>query len=439
MENQGGYMKRAFSTVLVLVFILGIAGTALAASANPFADVPAKHWAYDAIGKLAGAGIVDGYGDATFRGDRTMTRYEMAQIVAKAMARSEKADAANKALIDKLATEFAAELNNLGVRMAKLEEKTKIGINYESRIRYAGDSEKTTTGTSTFDWRQRVIFGGAVNENVSFGARLEASDKAGTTASSTIAFNRAYFDVKNFLGAVDNFRIGRFGTGGITNGLLNYQSSNNDGFILTKKLGAATFNGMMIDVGNNSQVNLFNLDFKVADNVKMNVGYETTNLAKIAWPFTTATDYKTTSYDVGAQVQLGAFTLTGEYVSTKDKINNTTPKAYALQITNGVTGLLYPEKDLVNYSKPHTDAFAISYRSIENNAVPYMSGFKKASPICISTLAQDNDVKGYYITYQNVVSKGIIWTVEYQSLKQKADVAAAQKDNLWNTHFQFFF
>ena len=118
-------MKKMLVIILGLVLALGISGTALAASANPFADVPAKHWSYDSINKLANAGIVDGYGDGTFRGDRTMTRYEMAQVVAKAMARSDKADAEMKALIDKLAVEFAAELNNLGVRVAKLEEKNQ--------------------------------------------------------------------------------------------------------------------------------------------------------------------------------------------------------------------------------------------------------------------------------------------------------------------------
>ena len=66
------------------------------------------------------AGIVEGYGDGTYRGDRLTTRYEMAEVVAKAMARSDKADASLKALIDKLAVEFASELNTLGVRVAKL-------------------------------------------------------------------------------------------------------------------------------------------------------------------------------------------------------------------------------------------------------------------------------------------------------------------------------
>lgn len=127
-------MKKSLVIALVLAFVLSIAATAMAAPANPFVDVPAKHWAYDAVSKLAKAGIVDGYGDGTFRGDKTMTRYEMAQIVAKAMARSDKANAENKALIDKLAVEFAAELNNLGVRVAALESNSSTPFGPSAKV-----------------------------------------------------------------------------------------------------------------------------------------------------------------------------------------------------------------------------------------------------------------------------------------------------------------
>lgn len=79
-------------------------------------DVPAGHWAYASVAKLAAAGIVDGYPDGTFKGDNLMTRYEMAQIVAKAYAKG--AIGAD----DKLMAEFADELDNLGARVAKLEK-----------------------------------------------------------------------------------------------------------------------------------------------------------------------------------------------------------------------------------------------------------------------------------------------------------------------------
>jgi len=126
-------MKKSIFTTLLMVCILAISTTAFA---GPFADVPAKHWAYAAVTKLANAGIVDGV-DGKYLGERTITRYEMAQIVAKAMERSNKADAENRALINKLATEFAAELNSLGVRVSALENKIdNVKFTGEVRARY---------------------------------------------------------------------------------------------------------------------------------------------------------------------------------------------------------------------------------------------------------------------------------------------------------------
>ena len=90
------------------------------AAQNPFSDVPQDHWAYDAVDQLAADGVIEGYGDSTFRGDRSITRYEMSQMVAKAMAKND-LKAEDKALIDKLSAEFSQELSSLGVRVAELE------------------------------------------------------------------------------------------------------------------------------------------------------------------------------------------------------------------------------------------------------------------------------------------------------------------------------
>ena len=68
---------------LLLAMTIAMGITASAYAANPFSDVPAGHWAYDAVNKLAAEGVVEGYPDGTYGGDRLMTRYEMAQIVAK--------------------------------------------------------------------------------------------------------------------------------------------------------------------------------------------------------------------------------------------------------------------------------------------------------------------------------------------------------------------
>ena len=150
------------SLVLAMAMALGV--TASAYAANPFSDVPAGHWAYDSINKLAAAGVVEGYGDATFGGDKLMTRYEMAQIVAKAMAKG--------ADVDKLAAEFADELDNLGVRVANLEKKAdNVKITGEIRAHY--EDYKDTANKDNSKLRSRIWIKGQVNDDWSYTAMLQ--------------------------------------------------------------------------------------------------------------------------------------------------------------------------------------------------------------------------------------------------------------------------
>ena len=123
-------MKKTLVSALTTALVVGAASTTFAA-ANPFEDVPADHWAYDAVAQLAADGVIEGYGDGTYRGDQEITRYEMAQMVARAMAKG----GGDKALIDKLAAEFADELNNLGVRVAALEKKVD-NVKWQGKLRY---------------------------------------------------------------------------------------------------------------------------------------------------------------------------------------------------------------------------------------------------------------------------------------------------------------
>ena len=111
--------KHLIAAAAVSALVVGSTSAAFAA-ANPFTDVPADHWAYDAVAQLAKDGVIDGYGDGTFQGDQKITRYEMAKMVAKAMAKPN-VSSTDKDLLDKLSAEFGDELNNLGVRVAKLE------------------------------------------------------------------------------------------------------------------------------------------------------------------------------------------------------------------------------------------------------------------------------------------------------------------------------
>ena len=190
------------SLVLAMAMALGV--TASAYAANPFSDVPAGHWAYDSINKLAAAGVVEGYGDTTFGGDKLMTRYEMAQIVAKAMAKG--------ANVDKLAAEFADELDNLGVRVANLEKKAdNVKITGEVRFRhfeYSGD-KKADNGNNSSQMRSRIFINGAINDDWSYTGMLENIQKFShnNAGEEDTSFQRAFVTGK--LGGV-NVTAGRY-------------------------------------------------------------------------------------------------------------------------------------------------------------------------------------------------------------------------------------
>ena len=185
------------SLVLAMAMALGV--TASAYAANPFSDVPAGHWAYDSINKLAAAGVIEGYGDTTFGGDKLMTRYEMAQIVAKAMAKG--------ANVDKLAAEFADELDNLGVRVANLEKKAdNVKVTGELRYHYK-DNGGDIDGYAT-ELRSRIWVKGAINDDWTYTGMLEnIQDLKNDKGDETTKFQRAYVNGK--LGGV-KVQAGRY-------------------------------------------------------------------------------------------------------------------------------------------------------------------------------------------------------------------------------------
>ena len=182
------------SLVLAMAMALGV--TASAYAANPFSDVPAGHWAYDAVNKLAAEGVVDGYPDGTYGGDKLMTRYEMAQIVAKAMAKG--------ANVDKLAAEFADELDSLGVRVANLEKKAdNVKITGEVRASYR-DVDTDAAGHDGHEGllRSRLWVNGQINEDWSYTGMFENNQDFGNkTGDEKIDFARAY--VEGRVGGLD--------------------------------------------------------------------------------------------------------------------------------------------------------------------------------------------------------------------------------------------
>ncbi len=219
---------KQIAVLLAAIVSLTLVAPALA---QPFADVPTDHWAYDAIAELAAKGLIEGYPDGAFRGDRAMTRYEMAMVVARLLARIEAikipplpADlvrraeltktaaataaalaATDKRLTAKLATiqrlvaEFRAELAALGVRVTAVEEELaairgrldRTFVTGDFRSRYNVYPIGSVSGSGTFRQpdarvRMRLQFSGRAGANVEGVVRLWAANNAGCVSGSSI-------------------------------------------------------------------------------------------------------------------------------------------------------------------------------------------------------------------------------------------------------------
>lgn len=233
-------MKK-FAAVFAATALVGVTS---AFAANPFSDVTPDSWAYQSVAQLANSGIINGYPDGTFKGQNDITRYEMAQMVAKAMANQDRANAEQQAMINRLADEFSSELNNLGVRVANLEDRVgNIKATGDVRLRYRGSEDKgvyKTDSKSKFDFRGRVQFNANVNDNTKAVIRVTSGDiEFGDTDGknkSDARFDRIY--VQHNFGSHVTATAGRFNQ--VIGAGLAY-----DG----------TFDGAQINVGN-EKVNL---------------------------------------------------------------------------------------------------------------------------------------------------------------------------------------
>ena len=210
--------------VLAATAVLGVTS---AFAANPFSDVTPQDWAYQAVAQLASQGIINGYPDGTFKGQQNITRYEMAQMVAKALVRQDRVDAEQNAIINRLANEFSAELNNLGVRVATLENKVgNFKFTGDARVRYQGSNDRgndyvnvtetnvygdvteKTSKRSKFDYRGRVQFEATVNDNTKAVVRLATGDKEfGATGNPETTLDHVY--VQHNFGKYATASVGR--------------------------------------------------------------------------------------------------------------------------------------------------------------------------------------------------------------------------------------
>ncbi|MGM9541043.1 S-layer homology domain-containing protein [Anaerovibrio sp.] len=189
-------MRKKHALTLAAFLLLGSMPVTEAAE-NPFADVPADHWAYEAVAELADMGIAEGYAEnGCFQGDSAMTRYEMAQITARAMAAADRADNNQKAAIEKLAAEFADELASLGVRTEDLEARLD-NVTWNGRLRYDWNtrnyenSGKHRTPQKNI-FRFRLNSSMAVNEHWSGHSRVDYDIQKDNTDNGTMTVQQIY-------------------------------------------------------------------------------------------------------------------------------------------------------------------------------------------------------------------------------------------------------
>lgn len=195
-------MKRQVIAGIATAVMVGTMSATSFAAANPFSDVPRDHWAYDAVADLASHGIINGYGDETFKGDRAITRYEMAQMVGKAMAHQENVNKHDKQMIHRLSMEFADELTNLGARVDNLEKHADMvkwngEVRYTLNKNYPKDNALNTAhekANNLLEFRLEPSI--EINDSVAVKAPLAAYNDASEDNDSVVRLNQIYAEGK---------------------------------------------------------------------------------------------------------------------------------------------------------------------------------------------------------------------------------------------------
>ena len=402
------------SLVLAMAMALGV--TASAYAANPFSDVPAGHWAYDSINKLAAAGVIEGYGDSTFGGDKLMTRYEMAQIVAKAMAKG--------ANVDKLAAEFADELDNLGVRVAALEKKAdNVKITGTIKASHASyDGDKLGEGNTTNHQgrlRSDLWVKGDINDDWTYSAMFRnqqffTNDK-GNAGEENVAFQRAYVN-----GRVGGLAVqaGRYNKTDITGGNIHdnrmdgVQVSYGKDVKLTAGYGKAT--GVDVIAGENKDVAYAELGAKLGAVDAFAGYYKFDNLLKAA--------DDDAIWTVGLGFDLAKdLKLTGTYLrSDVDAVT--------------VDNVKYNDVDKDGYvvAMAYKGAKAAKAGSWGLNASYYDQGAGTVVAHTMDGIYFDEGFKGYSVGANYALAKNIVAGVTYYDLESKEAKGTPDAQTLWS-------
>lgn len=192
-------MERKWLAALLPLTMMG----AVSLAANPFADVTPDDWAYQAVSELSEEGVVSGYPDGMFRGERNVTRYEIAQITARLLAKEDQLSDRDRRMTEKLAEEYGGELSSLGVRVRNLEKQQgNISWSGDYRLRFfdllegVADPEKDIHHragdmSSYEDARLRISSKAEVAPKVTVNGRMTTLMSFGETGDEDVKFDRA--------------------------------------------------------------------------------------------------------------------------------------------------------------------------------------------------------------------------------------------------------
>lgn len=373
--------KRLMKVAICSALAVAFAAPAFAASmtsANPFSDVPSNSWAYSAVNTLVKDGVVSGYSDGTFKGDKTVTRYEMAQIVAKAMNKTMTAD--QKAIVDKLAMEFGAELGDLGVKVDGMQNQmdNQVKISGDARVRYFNvqDAKDAT------DYRARIAFDGKISNDMTFDARLRSGDNElnGTAGSVVLDTANVGFNMLGMGTTVGRQDI-RLGSGYLADTQMNGV--------------AARIGDLKIFGGNATQ----NVDPSQYEHV-YGAEYKTNVLgAKVTADYLKDLTAQTNVYGLNTSFGLiNGVTAKAEYYRNTTADSGNTAQAYGVKLNN--FGL------------------SATYRNVGENAFNTLSTLADVAPS--AQLSQTTGFKGMEYQYDRSIDKNADLTVQYQDFKDQS-------------------
>ena len=314
--------------ILALAAVAALTAGVSAYAANPFSDVTPDDWAFQAVSDLSVQGVVEGYPDGSFKGERNMTRYELAQIIARLMAKEDQLNAEQQATLDKLAGEYADELANLGVRVANLEKKVgNISWSGDARMQY--QHPQNVLGDDTYGARMRLNVSGQVNDKVRVEGRLstEADLKGNESADTEMDRIHVVYTPTDEL----TFDLGRTGVGLSQTGIYMDEDGIFDGVAGTYDngkfnvgAGYGRFKGVY-DKWNNYLDETSQITAAVPEAWFVKAGGNVGGVADLSAFYLeqkhfAGTDENLKTWGVGAAFNVGDFTVDGDYIKNTDKV-----------------------------------------------------------------------------------------------------------------------